>query len=117
MVYTHLPSNAFLILAGIAPTAPWAILFLVLRSALAQMDVPARQAYVLSVVPPEERAAASSVTNVPRSLASALPPLLTGLMLERTSFGWPLVAAGALKTLYDLLLLARFRSVAVLEEP
>lgn len=117
MVYTHLPSNAFLILAGVAPTAPLAVLFLVLRSAVSQMDVPARQAYVLSVVPPEERAAAASVTNVPRSLASALPPLLTGLMLEQTSFGWPLVIAGVLKIVYDLLLLARFRKVAVLEEP
>lgn len=116
MVFTHLPSNLFLILAGLMPTAPLAVLFLVLRSAISSMDVPARQSYVLSVVPPEERTAASSVTNVPRSLASALPPLLTGLMLERTSFGWPLLLAGVLKTVYDLLLLAQFRSVPVLEE-
>ena len=45
------------------------------------MDVPARQSYVMAVVPPEERAAAASVTNVPRSLASALAPLLAGAML------------------------------------
>ena len=78
MVFTHLPSNAFLVVAGLMPTAPLAILFLLLRSALSQMDVPARQSYVMAVVPPEERAAAASVTNVPRSLASALSPLMAG---------------------------------------
>ena len=58
--------------------------------ALSQMDVPARQSYVMAMVPPEERAAAASVTNVPRSLASALAPLLAGGCSSRSSFGWPL---------------------------
>ena len=75
------------------------------------MDVPARQSYVMAVVPPEERAAAASVTNVPRSLASALAPLLAGALLEHSSFGWPLVCAGLLKIVYDLLLLWQFRRV------
>ena len=70
--------------------------------ALSQMDVPARQSYVMAVVPPEERAAASSVTNVPRSLAAALAPLIAGAMLERTSFGWPLVIGGVFKAAYDV---------------
>jgi MFS family permease len=111
MVWTHLPSNAFLVLAGVMPTAPLAVAFLLLRSAVSQMDVPARQAYVMSLVPPEERAAAASVTNVPRSLAAAIPPLITGWMLDKTTFGWPLVIAGTLKAVYDLILLARFRHV------
>lgn len=110
MVYTHLPSNLFLVLAGVAPNAELAVAFLLLRSALSQMDVPARQAYVMSVVPPEERPAAASVTNVPRSLASALAPLLAGLMLEHSTLGWPLVCGGVLKTIYDVLLMISFRS-------
>ena len=65
----------------------------------------------MAVVAPEERAAAASVTNVPRSLAAALTPLLAGWMLERSTFGWPLVCAGALKALYDLVLLVQFRAV------
>ncbi|MEI9954053.1 MAG: MFS transporter [Pseudomonadota bacterium] len=85
------------------------LLCLVLRAIISSMDVPARQAYVMSVVPPEERAAAASVTNVPRSLASAVAPTLAGLLLERTDFGWPLLCAGALKVTYDVLLLALFR--------
>jgi MFS family permease len=111
MVFTHLPANVFLITAALMPSAPLAVLFLLLRMALSQMDVPARQAYVMAIVPPEERAAAASVTNVPRSLAAALTPMLAGLMLERTTFGWPLIFGGAAKALYDLLLLARFRAV------
>lgn len=111
MVFTHLPANAFLILAGLMPTAPTAITFLLLRMLLSQMDVPARQSYVMAVVPPEERPAAASVTNVPRSLATALSPLLAGAMLNASSFGWPLICGGILKAAYDLLLLAQFRSV------
>lgn len=108
MVFTHLPSSVFLVLAGVMPTLPLAVTFLLLRSALSSMDVPARQAYVMSMVPREERAAAASVTNVPRSLASAVAPLLAGALLDRSSFGWPLVCAGVLKGAYDLLLFAQF---------
>jgi MFS family permease len=110
MVFTHLPANAFLILAALMPTAPLAIVFLLLRASLSSMDVPARQSYVMAVVPPEERAAAASVTNVPRSLASAAAPIPAGMMLDITSFGWPLICAGALKIAYDVLLLMQFRA-------
>ncbi len=111
MVFTHLPANIFLVLAGLMPTAPLAITFLLLRMLLSQMDVPARQSYVMAVVPPQERPAAASVTNVPRSLATALSPLIAGAMLNRSSFGWPLICGGVLKAAYDLLLLIQFRAV------
>ena len=111
MVFTHLPANAFLVAAVFMPSAPLALGCLLVRGALSQMDVPARQSYVMAVVPPEERAAAASVTNVPRSLASALAPLLAGAMLQASSFGWPLVCAGLLKIVYDVLLLQQFRRV------
>ena len=116
MVYTHLPANVFLVLAGLAPTAPLAIACLLLRMAVSQMDVPARQAFVMAVVPPEERAAAATVTNVPRGLAAGLAPLLAGALLDRTSFGWPLIIAGTLKGAYDLALLAQFRTVVTRED-
>jgi MFS family permease len=80
------------------------------------MDVPARTSYVMAMVDPEERAAAASVTNVPRSLASALPPLLAGWMLAHTTFGWPLIIGGALKASYDLALLRLFHDVRPPEE-
>jgi predicted MFS family arabinose efflux permease len=111
MVYTHLPANLFLILAAFMPSASLCITFLLLRMAVSQMDVPARQAYVMAVVPPEERTAASSVTNVPRSLAAGLAPMIAGAFLERTNFGWPLVIGGVLKALYDIVLFIQFRAV------
>ena len=80
------------------------------------MDVPARQSYVMAVVPEEERPAAASVTNVPRSLAAAIAPLLAGAMLDRSSFGWPLLCGGVIKALYDVLLLVQFRAHRPKEE-
>src|SRR5262249_60295185 len=81
MVYTHVPANLCLVLAGIAPSAPLAVTFLLLRALLSQMDVPARQAYVMAVVPPPARAPAAPVANGPPRLAPADPPILTGTML------------------------------------
>ena len=37
-------------------------------------------------------------------------------MLSHTSFGWPLICAGLLKIVYDLILLAGFRSIRPPEE-
>ena len=115
MVYTHLPANLFLILAGLVPSAAASVACLLLRMAVSQMDVPARQAFVMAIVPPEERTAAASVTNVPRSLAAGLAPLLAGALLDRTTFGWPLVIGGALKAAYDVILFFQFRAVRTRE--
>jgi MFS family permease len=111
MVYTHVPANLLLAAAAFMPTAPLAVACLLGRMATSTMDVPARQALVMSVVPAEEQAAAASVTNVPRSLASAVSPLVAGALLQNAWLGWPLLIAGSLKLLYDLLLLAAFRSI------
>lgn len=105
MVFTHLPANVLLVLAGVAPSAPVAIACLLGRASMSSMDIPARQALVMRLVPPEERAAAAAVTNIPRSLAAATTPALAGLLLDRSTFGWPLILAGASKIAYDLLLL------------
>jgi MFS family permease len=116
MVFTHLPANLFLILVPFMPNLPLAILFLLLRSMLSQMDVPTRTSYVMAVVSPAERPAAASVTNVPRSLATASSPLLAGYLLGASAFGWPLVIGGLLKAIYDILLLAMFTKVRPPEE-
>ncbi|HET9700663.1 MAG TPA: MFS transporter [Burkholderiales bacterium] len=115
MVFTHLPSSVFLILAAFAPTLPWALALLSLRSALSQMDVPTRSAFVMAVVTPPERAAAASFTAVPRSLAAALSPSLTGALFAAGWLGAPLVACGLLKIGYDLALYAAFRRARIEE--
>ena len=115
-VFTHLPSNLFLALTPFMPTAELAVAMLLLRSALSQMDVPTRNSYVMAVVTPAERPAAASVTAVPRSLAAALSPLLSGWLLTLSAFGWPLVISGVLKGVYDIGLWIMFRGVRPPEE-
>jgi predicted MFS family arabinose efflux permease len=116
MVFTHLPANVCLVLIPFAPGLGVAVALLLVRSLLSQMDVPTRTSYVMAVVTPGERAAAASVTAVPRSLAAALGPLLAGSLLAASGFGWPLVLGGGLKITYDLMLLALFRNVRPPEE-
>jgi MFS family permease len=116
MVFTHIPSSIFLILAAISPDLIVTLGLLLMRSALAQMDVPARSSYVMAVVTPAERTAAASVTAVPRSLASSLGPALAGMLLATPFSGLPLIACGALKITYDLALLYAFRHVKPPEE-
>ncbi len=112
MVFTHIPASVLLILVALAPHVSIAIALFLVRAFLSQMDVPVRTSYVMAVVQPEERAAAASITNVPRSLASALPPLAAGWMLDQTTFAWPLLICAACKIIYDLLLLKMFTDVA-----
>lgn len=116
MVYTHLPANIFLVAVPFMPTLESALACLMIRSALSQMDVPARTSYVMAVVSPAERAAAASVTAVPRSLAAAISPGLAGYLLAVSPFGTPLVVCGVLKIAYDLLLLKLFRQLRPPEE-
>ena len=83
---------------------------------MTEMDVPTRTSSVLAVVSPAERPAAASVTAVPRSLAAALSPLLSGWLLTLSVFGWPLVIGGVLKGIYDVLFLLMFKTVRPPEE-
>jgi MFS family permease len=116
MVFTHIPSSVFLILAAFSPNLYLALGLLLLRSALSQMDVPTRTSYVMAVVTPAERPAAAGVTAVPRSLASAISPAISGALLMTAFSGLPLVVCGTLKIAYDLALLYSFRHIKPPEE-
>jgi MFS family permease len=116
MVYTHLPSSLCLLAIPFCTELSWAMTLLLVRSALSQMDVPTRSSYVMAIVTLPERAAAASLTSVPRSLAAAASPALAGLLLGVSTFGWPLIAGGALKIVYDVLLLTMFSRVRPPEE-
>ena len=115
MVFTHLPSNVLLILIPLMPTFPLAVVMLLARYAISQMDVPARQAYVTSVVDPEERTAAAAYTNTARYLVRPGGSALGGYLMQAVAVGSPFVAAGGLKIVYDLTLLATFRRVRLPE--
>jgi MFS family permease len=116
MVFTHIPSSIFLILAAFSPNLIVTLGLLLARAALSQMDVPTRTSYVMAVVTPAERAAAASVTAVPRSLASSLSPAMAGVLLATSFSGLPLVLCGVLKIAYDAMLLFSFRHMKPPEE-
>lgn len=116
MVYTHIPSSLCLIAAALVPDLHTALALLLVRSALSQMDVPTRSSYVMAVVTPPERAAAASVTSVPRGLASAASPALAGALFAAGYAALPFVVCGLLKILYDGLMLWTFRNVKPPEE-
>ena len=116
MVFTHLPSNVLLILIPAMPTLGSAIAMLLLRSTLSQMDVPARQAYVTALVDPEERTAAAAFTNTARYVVRPFGAAGAGLLMQSVAVGAPFVVAGVLKSLYDVLVFARFRRVPLPEE-
>src|SRR5437870_1058481 len=116
MVFTHIPSSVCLILAAFSSSLTIVLALLLVRSALSQMDVPTRTSYVMAVVTPAERTAAASVTAVPRSLASAISPALSGALLSTSFAGLPLVVCGVLKIVYDLSLLFSFRHIKPPEE-
>ena len=114
MVFTHVPSNILLILVPLMPDLGWAIAMLLLRFSISQMDVPSRQSYTMAVVAPDERAAASGVTAIARSIGASLSPVLGGVLIaDPLLASAPFFIAGGLKIVYDLLLYRSFRKADV----
>ena len=117
MVFTHIPSSLLLMLVPLMPNLPLAIGLLLARFSISQMDVPTRQSYTIAVVEPDERAAASGVTSIARSVGAAISPSLAGLFLGIPAlFSAPFFLCGGLKIAYDLLLWREFRAFRPPEE-
>jgi MFS family permease len=109
MVFTHLPSNLLLILVPLMPNLRLAILVLLVRFSISQMDVPTRQSYTMAIVAPDERSAAAGITGVARTTGAAVAPLFAGLLFSTPALiDYPFYIAGALKIAYDLLLYRAF---------
>jgi MFS family permease len=103
MVGTHLPSNMLLAGVAFAPGFAAAAALLLARTTLSQMDVPTRQALVMTVVTPPERTAAAALTNASRYTVRPAGPLVAGLV-QQLALGAPLLVAGAVKAGYDVTL-------------
>jgi MFS family permease len=116
MVFTHLPSNILLLLVPLMPNLELAVVMLLVRNLLSQLDVPTRQSYTMAVVDPDERAASAGILSVARNGGAALAPLFTGPILAVPSLGLPFLLAGGLKIIYDLWIFAVFRKVKPPEE-
>lgn len=116
MVFTHIPSNVFLMLVPAAPNLPLAVGLLLARMSLSQMDVPTRQSYTVAIVKPEERVTASGLTSIARNTAQALSPSITTYTLQHLSLAAPFLIAGSLKIAYDIALYLNFRRLKPPEE-
>jgi MFS family permease len=117
MVVTHMPSNLLLIAVPLMPTLSLAVLVLLLRFSISQMDVPTRQSYTMAVVEARERSAAGGFTGVARTTGAAISPLLTGFLFARPGLiNLPFYIAGTVKVVYDLLLYYSFRQLRPPEE-
>ena len=116
MVFTHIPSNIFIILVAFAPSLPVAIAFYLIRMALSQMDVPTRQSYIVAVVNEEERTAAAGITNTSRNISQAISPSLTGIIINVSTLSAPFIIGGLLKIVYDIALYVNFRKIKPAEE-
>jgi MFS family permease len=116
MVFTHLPSNVFLLLVPLMPTLPLAVAVLLARQLLSQLDVPTRQSYTVAIVDAAERSGVAGLTSVARNAASAIAPAFAGVTLAVPALGLPFLLAGGLKIVYDLALLVMFRGVRPPEE-
>ncbi|HEX7471717.1 MAG TPA: MFS transporter [Candidatus Limnocylindrales bacterium] len=117
MVYTHLPSNVLLILVPVMPSLPLAVVVLLARFSISQMDVPTRQSYTMAVVDPDERSAAAGVTGIARTMGASVSPLIAAPLVGMASLAAvPFFLAGGLKIAYDLILYRLFSSAPTPEE-
>lgn len=106
MVVTHLPSNVLVLLLPWSPNLFVAALVWLSRSSISQMDIPARQAFTMAVVAPDERSAASGITGIARSVGRALAPAVA---IVPSSAGALFAFAGGLKIAYDIAIWFSFR--------
>lgn len=117
MVFTHLPSNILLILVPFMPNLSLAIIVLLIRFSISQMDVPTRQSYTMAIVSPEERSAAAGITNVARTTGASMSPMIASAMLGSFPLlNFPFYIAGSIKIIYDFLLYHNFRVLHPPEE-
>lgn len=117
MVFTHIPSNLLLCLVPLMPFSWLAIVVLLLRFSISQMDVPTRQSYTMAVVSPDERSAASGITSIARSIGASASPALSGLLLAAAGLmSFPFFLAGGLKIIYDIALYRNFKKTKPPEE-
>jgi MFS family permease len=101
------------------PTKSLAIIMLLVRFSMSQMDVPARQTFLTISVQNDERSAAAGITNLVRSVAFSISPIIVGYLLKDSTnqilFSSPFFIAGGLKLIYDILLYLTFRSAIIWE--
>ena len=116
MVFTHLPSSLLLMTVPFMPSLWIASILYIIRECLVEMDVPARQSYLMAIVKENERVAAAGITNLTRSAAWAISPMIAAPIMGAVTLSAPLFIGPALKITYDICLYFSFRHIKPPEE-
>lgn len=116
MVFTHVPASLALAAIPIPNSAALAMTLLLFRASTNSMDQAPRQAFLAAAVQPSERTAVMGLVNVVKTLTQSLGPVVTGILANRHMFGLAFIIAGALKIMYDILMLAMFFGYRTVEE-
>ncbi len=116
MVWTHIPANLLVVAMAFSPFAWLAVVMLLVRESMSQMDVPTRQSYTMAVVAPEEHTVAAGMSTLGRQGGQMPAPYISGLLVASSLTSAPLIFGGLIKIVYDLLLWQQFRNVRPPEE-
>ena len=103
-------ANALMIFMALAENPLWAIAFFMARELINDMDIPTRQAYSMAIVPPEARTATAGVTNLGRTIAQTVAPLIAGPIAASAALGVPIIVGAVIKLVYNGALYAMFRT-------
>lgn len=112
MVYTHLISNVMLFMVPVFHSLLISEVFLFLRQSTSQMDVPARDSLVNTMIPADARVAGNSVFLGVRNGFQIPGPGIAGFLLEIFPEG-VFFTASLTKIAYDLAFFARYRQYRV----
>ncbi len=112
MVYTHSISNIFLILVPVIHSLILSEVFLYLRQTTSQMDVPARDTLINTIIDENYRVKSNTIFSAVRNGSQIPGPGIVGYML----YIFPpfmFFAAGTLKLSYDILFYIKYRKIKI----
>ena len=104
-------ANSMMIFMALTDNLALAVFFFMARELINDMDIPTRQAYSMAIVPPEARTATAGVTNLGRTAAQTVAPLIAGPIAQTAALGVPIIIGAVIKLLYNAALYIMFRSV------
>jgi hypothetical protein len=112
MVYTHSVSNIFLMLVPVIHVLALSEIFLFLRQTTSQMDVPARDTLINTIIDEDYRVNSNSIFSAVRNGSQIPGPGIVGALM--TVFPpFMFLAGGALKLSYDIIFFVKYRKIKI----
>lgn len=109
---SQVPGNLLILVVAFSPSALLAVPCVLVRCLLSQADIPARQAFVMTVVPDAGQMAAAAATNTARYALRPAAPVAAGALMQ-VAVAAPFVAGALIKLVYDCAFYLLFRDLEV----